>query len=223
MPASTDPLEKALLSGLESLRASAHAAGLSWRSEGEDPQAASRLAAYLNELQRWNRAYSLTAITGTREMVPRHVMDSLAVAPWVHGRVLDAGTGAGLPGVPLAVMDPGLEVTLLDSTGKKVRFLRQVKRALGLTNIEPAQGRLEAYGTDPAFDIIISRAFSSLTEFATAARHLMAPATRLMAMKGRRPDAELGVLPEWIEATGIEELEVPGLHEDRHLVIMSLT
>jgi 16S rRNA (guanine527-N7)-methyltransferase len=123
--------------------------------------------------------------------------------------------------VPLAIADPELEVTLLDSAGKKVRFLNHVKRELALPNITPVQDRLESYEPDVAFDSLVSRAFSDLASFADAARHLVRPAMRLLAMKGRYPDMELRGLPDDVRVDSVEKLSVPGLQEDRHLVIMS--
>jgi len=167
-------------------------------------------------------------------MVSRHLLDSLSVLPWIEtatpAHLIDAGTGAGLPGVPLAIIRPGMHVTLLDSAGKKIRFLRHVKRELGLDNISPVQERLEEFSpadfpsAPTGFpSTIISRAFSELAQFAVAARHLLGPDTKLLAMKGRRPDAEIARLPAWIRVDRTEKLSPPGLHEERHLVIMSLT
>ena len=151
----------------------------------------------------------------------RHLLDSLSVHRSVRGRrVLDAGTGAGFPGIPLAIARPQWEFTLLDSAGKKVRFLNHVKRALSLRNVTPVQARLESFSDDRVLDTIISRAFTSLADFATAARSLLSPATRLCAMKGKYPDSELDALPAWINVVAVEKLLVPGLQEERHLVIM---
>ena len=202
---------KALESGLAQLPGAALDAGQ-----------CAQLLDFLELLQRWNRTYNLTAVRDPVEMVSRHVLDSLSVLPWISGsRLLDAGSGAGLPGVPLAIARPELEVVLLDSAGKKIRFLNHVVRNLQLPNARPVQSRLEDYGVGTGFDIIISRAFSSLGEFARAARHL-AGAARLLAMKGRYPAAELDDLPGWVQVQSVEKLEVPGLQEDRHLVIMSV-
>jgi len=180
------------------------------------------LLAYLDHLQRWNRTYNLTAVRDPAAMITRHLLDSLSILPWVVGpRLLDVGTGAGLPGVPLAIVRPELDVTLLDSSGKKIRFLNHLRRELGLQNTHPVQARLEEYEPGGAFDTIVSRAFASLADFAVAARHL-AGAGRLLAMKGRYPEAELRDLPAWVQLQSIEKLAVPGLQEDRHLVIMSV-
>ena len=181
------------------------------------------LLEYLVQLEHWNKAYNLTAIRDPVEMVTRHLLDSLSVAPFIAGgRLLDAGTGAGLPGIPLAVARPALEVTLLDSSGKRVRFLNHVRRQLGLENIHPVQERLESFAPDQPFDVIISRAFSNLVSFAHAARHLAAAPVSLLAMKGRYPERELQEVPEWLHIDSVEKLIVPGLQEDRHLVIMSV-
>jgi 16S rRNA (guanine527-N7)-methyltransferase len=183
---------------------------------------ATLLLRYLDLLVRWSRAYNLTAVRDPAQMVTRHLLDSLAILPWVPaGRLLDAGSGAGLPGVPLAIARPPLEVTLLDSAGKKVRFLNQVRRELGLDTLFPVQERLECYAPEQAFDAVVSRAFASLADFGRAARHLGGGA-RLLAMKGRYPREELGELPGWLRVESVERLEVPGLQEDRHLVIMSV-
>ncbi len=187
------------------------------------PRELEHLLGYLDLLQRWNSAYNLTAIREPREIVIRHLLDSLSVLPFIgSGAVLDAGTGAGLPGVPLAILKPAQEFTLLDSIGKKIRFLRQVKRELGLANIQPVQARLETHLPQHAYESIISRAFSSLADFAEGCRQLMTPTTRLLAMKGQDPLAERRQLPGWIRVDSVQELEVPGLQEQRHLVIMSL-
>ena len=188
-----------------------------------EPEQIKQLLAYLQLLQRWNDSFNLTAVRDPEQMVTRHLLDSLSVLPWVdEGPLLDAGAGAGLPGIPLAIMRPDLEVTLLDSAGKKVRFMNHVARALQLSNIHPVQDRLEAWNCGPQPRLIISRAFSNLGDFALASRHLAGEKTSLLAMKGKCPDSELKTLPAWLQVDLIEKLTVPGLQEDRHLVIMSL-
>jgi len=202
----------------ESLRAGLKALG----GLDAEPAPTGRLLQYLELLQHWNRTYNLTAVRDPAGMITRHLLDSLSILPWVSGRrLLDAGTGAGLPGIPLAIARPELDVTLLDSSGKKVRFLNHVCRELGLQNAHPVQARLEEYEPPAHFDAIVSRAFASLVAFAEAARHL-ASAAKLMAMKGRYPEAELDDLPGWVRLHSVEKLEVPGLQEERHLVIMSV-
>jgi len=185
------------------------------------PAQVGALLDYLELLRQWNRTYNLTAVTDPAEMVVRHLLDSLSVRPFIGaGRLLDAGTGAGLPGVPLAIACPDLAVTLLDANGKKFRFLRHVRRTLGLGNVTPVQARLEQFVAPVPFDTIISRAFSSLSGFVQASRGLASPATRICAMKGRYPAAEIEALPGDVRLLSVEQLTVPGLQEDRHLVIM---
>lgn len=187
-----------------------------------DAAQVSALLAYLDLLQHWNRSFNLTAVRDRSGMVTRHLLDSLSILPWLSGRrLLDAGSGAGLPGVPLAIARPAIDVTLLDSSGKKVRFLNHLCRELELRNAHPVQARLETYAPGHGFDTIVSRAFASLVDFAEATRHL-AGSARLLAMKGRFPAAELDDLPGWVQLHSVEKLEVPGLQEDRHLVIMSV-
>lgn len=183
-----------------------------------------QLLSYIGLLDRWNRTYNLTAVRDPAEMVTKHILDSLAVLPWTAGgSLLDAGAGAGLPGIPLAIVNPALKVTLVDSAGKKVRFMNHAKRELGLANTQPVQARVESFDAEDPFGAIVSRAFSNLASFASAVRHLADADTRLLAMKGRRPDDELDALPAWVDVRAVEKLEVPGLHEHRHLVIMSVS
>ena len=191
--------------------------------QAPDPETEAALLSYLALLERWNRTYNLTAVRDPAQMVTRHLLDSLSIAPWVGaGRLLDAGTGAGLPGIPLALARPDLEVTLLDSSGKKVRFLNHVRRELGLENITAVQERLESFSAETRYQAIVCRALTDLTSFARAARHLAVAPSRLLAMKGKRPETELRDLPQWVRIDSIEKLTVPGLQQDRHLVIMSV-
>jgi 16S rRNA (guanine527-N7)-methyltransferase len=203
-------------------------AGLLARGLGElstepvDPDRIETLLAYQQLLLRWNKTYNLTAVRDPEQMVTRHLLDSLAVLPWVGtGPLLDAGTGAGLPGIPLAIVRPELEVTLLDSAGKKIRFLNHVVRQLELAKVRTLQARLESWVCDRPMKTIISRAFSDIGTFARSSKHLAGRGTRLLAMKGKHPGAELEDLPTCWRLDAIEELHVPGLQEARHLVIMS--
>ncbi len=183
------------------------------------------LLAYLELLIRWNASYNLTAIRDPLEMVTRHLLDSLAVLPHLPGtghRAIDVGTGAGLPGVPLAIMREDVTVDLLDSNGKKTRFLFQVKTALGLDTMAVRHARVEAWTPDAAYDVVLSRAFASLSEMVTDCAQLCDGDTRILAMKGRVPEEELEALPGTARLVGVTPLEVPGLDEERHLVELRL-
>lgn len=199
------------------------AAGLERLGLGCADAAPGRLLAYASLLRKWNRAYNLVAAGDLADLVPRHLLDSLAIQPFLApGNLLDVGTGAGFPGLPLAICDPSLDCTLLDSAGKKVLFLRHVVRALKLANAHPVKTRVEDFESDRKFDNITSRAFSSLAAFGSAVRHLAGSDTRLLAMKGRHPGEELAALPAWLSVKAVETVEVPDLHAQRHLVIMSV-
>ncbi len=199
------------------------AQGMSQLALEPPPGAAERLAAYLALLARWNRAYNLTAVRTTAEMVSRHVLDSLAIAPWVTGpRVLDVGSGAGLPGIPLAIVRPALDLHLLDASAKRTRFMVQALAELGLTNAVVERGRVEALRPALPFDTVVSRAFGSLAAFLAAAGPCCAPGGRLLAMKGARSDAELAALPPAYRVEAVHRLSVPGLEgEQRHLIQLS--
>ncbi|MDR3419275.1 MAG: 16S rRNA (guanine(527)-N(7))-methyltransferase RsmG [Nevskia sp.] len=177
------------------------------------------LLAYLEELQKWNAAYNLTAVRDPAEMVTRHLLDSLVIAPYVRSPLLDAGSGAGLPGIPLAIAIPELQVTVLDSNGKKARFLRHAVRALGLGNVEVAEARAEDYRPQRPFAAVTSRAFASLADFVRLTDHLVALNGDWLAMKGKLDDQELQHLPAGVGIVDIKTLKVPGLDEQRHLVI----
>ena len=182
------------------------------------------LTHYLAQLTKWNTAYNLTAVREPREMVVRHILDSLAAAPFLRGsRIIDVGTGAGLPGIPLALLYPDRQFTLLDSNGKKIRFVQHVTRELGLTNVLPVQARAEAYEPNHSFDTVISRAFTALADFVANSGHLVGAGGCLLAMKGKIPDAELAALPSDWRATRIEVLQVPGLDAERHAIVLEPT
>ena len=174
-----------------------------------------QLLGYVGLLDKWNKAYNLTSVRDPKEMLVRHILDSIVVNPFLKGdRFIDVGTGPGLPGIPLAIVRPESHFTLLDSLGKRVRFLRQVQHELKLTNIEPVQSRVEEFPAEPPFDGVISRAFASLQDMISWCHHLP------KALKGVRPDDELAQLPSGIELVSVERLHVPTLDGERHLVIL---
>lgn len=177
-----------------------------------------RLLELVALLHKWNRAYNLTAVRDPVEMVSRHVLDSAAVLPYVHGpRLLDVGAGPGFPGLVLAILAPQLKVTLLDSNGKKVRFQRQAVMELGLDNVEPTQARVEAFDVAP-FEQVISRAFASLGDFVTLTRTLVCPDGEWLAMKGPGADEELHDVPSDVRIAARHTLYVPGDHAERQLL-----
>lgn len=185
-----------------------------------------RLLGYLGLLIKWNKAYNLTAVRDPDEMVSRHLLDSLSVVPYVAesgDNWLDVGSGGGMPGIPLAILFPQRHFTLLDSNGKKTRFLTQVKLELKLDNLEVIHSRVEAFTPARPFDGICSRAFSALQDFANWTRHLGSEATRWLAMKGVHPDDELQALPEDFRLERTHVLKVPGCQGQRHLLILRRT
>lgn len=195
--------------------------GLAQLGVPADPALVAALVQYLLLLQTWNRAYNLTRITGLDDMAVRHLLDSVTVRPYLAGSaILDAGTGAGLPGIPLALLEPARRLTLMDSVGKKMRFLHQAVSTLGLDNVTLVQSRLEDYPADAGFDTVVCRAFASLADFARSCGRLVAPGGRLVAMKGRRPDEEIAALPAPWRATAVDRVHVPGLDAQRHIVVL---
>jgi 16S rRNA (guanine527-N7)-methyltransferase len=182
-----------------------------------------RLMAYLELMIKWNRAYNLTAVRDPQQMVTRHLLDSLAIAPFLRGqRLIDVGTGGGLPGVPLSILFPEREFHLLDSNGKKTRFLFQVKTALGLDNMTVHQARVESFIEQTPFDTVLSRAFASLEDMVDGCRHLLATDGHFLAMKGAYPGEEITAVENRCRLEAAHSLTVPGLGEQRHLVDMTL-
>jgi 16S rRNA (guanine527-N7)-methyltransferase len=180
---------------------------------------APRLLDYLELLARWNRTYNLTAVREPREMLRKHLLDSLAMQPYVDaGPLADLGAGPGLPGIPLAIADPALQVTLVDSNGKMSRFQREAVRALGLANVRVVQSRAENVAEPGAYRLLTARALDRLAGIVAVGGHLLAPGGRLLALKGQRPDEEIAELPPGWTATAVHELHVPGLGGQRHLV-----
>ncbi|KAF1070369.1 MAG: Ribosomal RNA small subunit methyltransferase G [Pseudomonas citronellolis] len=189
-----------------------------------DARAEAGLLAYLALLAKWNKAYNLTAVRDIDEMVSRHLLDSLSVVTHFleagGERWLDVGSGGGMPGIPLAILFPHKRLTLLDSNGKKTRFLTQVKLELKLDNLEVIHSRVEAYTPAQPFNGIVSRAFSSLEDFTNWTRHLGDGETRWLAMKGVHPEDELAALPEDFRVEAEHSLSVPGCQGQRHLLIL---
>ena len=181
---------------------------------------ATPLLAYLALLARWNATYNLTAIREPRDMVAKHLLDSLAMQPFVRElrTLADLGTGPGLPGIPLAIATQALQVTLVESNGKKARFLREAARQLGLGNVQVAESRIEAFQPGTHFDAITARALATLPLILELGGHLPGPGGRLLAMKGVVPDEEIAALPAGWRLAAVHPLRVPGLDAERHLV-----
>ena len=180
-----------------------------------------QLIAYLELMNKWNRTYNLTAIRNEASLVSHHVLDSLAVVPHLpDGNIVDVGSGAGLPGVPIAIASPGRRVTLLDSNHKKGAFLKQAVTELGLTDVQVVVERAETYRPTESFRTVVSRAFSDLADFIRLASHLRAPDGVMLAMKGLHPNEELAQLPPSWSAGKILRLQIPQLDASRHLVFL---
>lgn len=183
-----------------------------------------RLLDYLGLIRKWNQVYNLTAVRDLDRMVSHHLLDSLAVVPHISGpRILDVGSGAGLPGVVLALVLREAHVTLLDANQKKAAFLRQATIELGLANTTIVCGRIEAWRTEQAFDVVIARAFSDLATFCEAAGRLCAEGGSLFAMKGAYPHAELERVPAPCRLRNVVTLKIPGMRAPRHLVRIETT
>jgi len=179
-----------------------------------------QLIAYLNLMVKWNKAYNLTAIRDPEQMLIKHILDSLAVCPFIDdSSLVDVGSGGGLPGIPLAIMFPNQAICTLDSNSKKTRFQNQVKIELSLDNLEVIHGRVEAL-RERHFSQVISRAFASIIDMVTLSQALVAEKGVFLAMKGRYPDAELADLPPIYRLLQSHPLRVPGLEEERHLLVL---
>ncbi len=195
-------------------------AGASQLGVALQPPAVDGLLRLLDELTRWNRAYNLTAITDREQMLTHHLLDSLSVAPFVQGsNMADVGTGAGFPGLPLALIAPQRHFVLLDSNGKKQRFVAHAARTLGLQNVQALHGRVEQLRPAQRFDTVVARAFAALPLMLSSIAPLCGPQTRVLAMKGRLPEAEIAAVTAPWTIDEIVPLTVPGLNEERHLLI----
>lgn len=190
-------------------------------------EACDQLMAYVALLAKWNRSYNLTAVREPLAMVSHHLLDSLAVLPHLPltartARVADAGAGAGLPGIPLALARREWHVALVESNQKKAAFLRQAAIELGMHNVEVHEGRVEAWHPAALFSVVISRAFAELAAFVAACRHLVAPGGTLAAMKGKNPESEIRKLPRDVRCKSVIRLRTPQLDAERHLVLCEL-
>ena len=207
-----------------SAEADALAAGIAALGVELPADAAERLLAYVDLLAKWNRTYNLTAIREPARMITHHVLDALAILPHLPARdglrVLDVGSGGGVPGIPLAIARPRWSVTLLDANSKKTTFLTQAAIELRLANAAVATARVEGYAPHAPFDVVVSRAFAELDDFARGAARHLASGGMLVAMKGVHPDEELAHLAAAIEVVAAPPIDVPGLGAARHLVLM---
>jgi 16S rRNA (guanine527-N7)-methyltransferase len=195
------------------------AAGLAELGLALAPGQVAALLGLVDELAEWNARFNLTAITEPAEVVDKHLLDSLAVLPYLRGlAVADVGSGAGFPGLPLAIADPDRRYTLVESTGKKAEFLRHAVERLALPNVEIVQGRAEALKPRKPFDCVIARALGSLADFVKVAGHLAGRGGRLLAMKGKVPEAELKAIPTGWKTLAVRPIRVPGLDAERCLV-----
>jgi 16S rRNA (guanine527-N7)-methyltransferase len=200
------------------------AAGIAALGLDVDSTTQTKLLGYLTLLEKWNRTHNLTSIRGAERMVSHHLLDSLAVLPHLSlragERLIDVGSGGGLPGIPLAIARPEWQVALLDSSQKKAAFLRQAAAELKLANAAVVEARAERFAPVRRFEVVITRAFSDLAQFAAAATHLLAPGGRLVAMKGAYPKTEIAALPPDVTVVAVQPLQVSGVEGQRHLVLM---
>ena len=175
----------------------------------------------VNLLNKWNKAYNLTSVRDPQEMLVKHILDSLVVSPYLHGdRFIDVGTGPGLPGLPLAIINPSKQFVLLDSLGKRISFIRNAIRELGLTNVTPVLSRVEEYQPEDKFDGVLSRAFASLKDMTDWCNHLPKENGYFYALKGTYQEDEINELNEKYTIQEVIELHVPELIGERHLIVL---
>ncbi|MCG9633447.1 MULTISPECIES: 16S rRNA (guanine(527)-N(7))-methyltransferase RsmG [Vibrio] len=182
-----------------------------------------QLVGYVELLNKWNKAYNLTSVRDPMDMMVKHILDSIIVSTHLQGkRFIDVGTGPGLPGIPLSIMNPDCEFFLLDSLGKRIRFIKQVVHELGIDNVTPVQSRVEEFQPEEKFDAVLSRAFASMTDMVEWCHHLPKEQSGVfLALKGQHPRDEMDQLPNWCSVTDIKVLQVPELDGERHLVTLS--
>lgn len=194
--------------------------GLGCAEPGPAPPLVASLTKLIRLLHKWNQAYNLTSVREPADMAVRHVLDSLTARPFLTGRVLDVGCGAGFPGLPLALAEPGRSFTLIDASLKKVRFVRQAVAELAIRNVAVEQVRIEDFMPAEPYDTLICRAFGSLAAFVLPGQRLLAPGGRLVALKGKVPDDEIAALqPDWMAA--VHPVRVPELDAQRHIVVLT--
>ncbi|MBF9001042.1 16S rRNA (guanine(527)-N(7))-methyltransferase RsmG [Vibrio nitrifigilis] len=182
-----------------------------------------QLVGYVELLNKWNKAYNLTSVRDPIDMLVKHILDSIVVSSSLEGkRFIDVGTGPGLPGIPLSIMNPDKEFVLLDSLGKRIRFIKQVIHELKIGNVTPIQSRVEDYDAGEGFDGVLSRAFASMLDMVDWCHHLPKQQSGVfLALKGHVPQDEIDQLPEWCSVISVKSLKVPELEGERHLVILS--
>ncbi len=182
-------------------------------------QQAEKLVGYVERIDKWNKAYNLTSVREPEQMMVKHILDSIAVAPFIDGKtIIDVGTGPGLPGIPLSVMLPDSSFTLLDSLGKRVRFMKQCAFELGLNNVTPVHSRVEDHKPDQPYDIVLSRAFASLKDMLHWCEHLVDSSGVFVALKGQFPQSEIDEVSDHFRIESVKALLVPELEGERHLV-----
>jgi len=187
-----------------------------------EPAQAGAMIALMDALEAGNRQFNLTAIRDRAGMLRKHLLDSLSAQPYLRGtRIADVGTGAGFPGLPLAIVNPQRHFALIEATAKKARFVEHTAAQIGLANVSVVNERAERYRPPERFDTVIARALASLADFVAYAGHLCAPGARLLAMKGKRPDAEISALPKSFRVLAVHRIKLPGLDDERHLVELS--
>ncbi len=181
-----------------------------------------QLVGYVGMLHKWNKAYNLTSVRDPNDMLVKHIMDSIVVSSELtRDSYIDVGTGPGLPGIPLAIMCPEKSFVLLDSLGKRIRFIRQVVHELDIKNVTPVQSRVEEFQPEQGFDAVLSRAFASISDMVNWCKHLPAEGHgRFFALKGQLNQQELDELPAWCDVETVHSLKVPELEGERHLVIL---
>ncbi|MDB1122589.1 16S rRNA (guanine(527)-N(7))-methyltransferase RsmG [Vibrio algarum] len=186
-------------------------------------QQRTQLIGYVEMLNKWNKAYNLTSVRNPMDMLVKHILDSIVVSPHLHGnRLIDVGTGPGLPGIPLAIMNPEKEFYLLDSLGKRIRFIKQVLHELGIKNVTTIQSRVEEFQPEEKFDTVLSRAFASMSDMVEWCHHLPKQKTgQFLALKGLLSQDEIEQLPKWCNVIEVKALNVPELEGERHLVTLA--